>query len=495
MKSIYKNNIKGLLKVSLVSLVLATTVSSCSKDFLNLRPELNIPEDNMFDTPERILTHVNGLYASAKDGRLMAGRYYIYNDIRAEEFINRTNNGVTGLAVYNHTNDATTTQVNNFWIQAYMTINRVNKFLEDFDQHPGVVSTELEANYRGEAKFVRAWMYYALVHMFARPYVLDNGASPGLPLRLKAETNTENNSLPRSTVAEVYAQILTDLDEAEASLPADYANNPTLRTTRAHKNTAIALKTRVYLAMGNFAKVIEEGNKMVSASAPFSAPSGVSHALQANVQSVFVTPYTTTENILSMPFADTNAPGTQNQMGYYYNTVPNGNVEYYLNGSTADNAIKGIYTDPQWSSTDARKTLLTADYTTGGNTVRILTKWTGVSPFLDWIPVIRYAEVLLNLAEAEAEVGDQARALALVNAVHTRSDAANPLVASGKADLIEKILKERRIELLGEGFRAPDIMRRGQAILSYGAGGPIGTSSSSYIFPIPVGEQQTNPGL
>src|SRR5690606_6121857 len=235
MKLLYRKNATKTWKATFLALVFTASLSSCGKDFLNLKPELNIPEDNMFDTPERIVTHVQGLYASAKDGRLMAGRYYIYNDIRAEEFINRTNNGVTGLAVYNHTNNETTTQVNNFWVQGYLTINRANKFLEDFDQHPGVVSAELEANYRAEAKFVRAWMYYALVHMFARPYVLDNGASPGLPLRLKAETNTENNSLPRSTVAEIYAQILADLDDAEQGLPENYSDD-NLRITRAHKN-------------------------------------------------------------------------------------------------------------------------------------------------------------------------------------------------------------------------------------------------------------------
>lgn len=485
MKSIYKKHTKGFLKFSLATMIFTASLSSCSKDFLDLRPELDIPEDNMFDTPERILTHVNGLYASAKDGRLMAGRYYIYNDIRAEEFVNRTTNGVTGLNVYNHTNDAATTQVNNFWIQAYMTINRANKFLEDFDKYPGVVSADLEANYRGEAKFVRAWMYYALVHMFATPYTQDGGASPGLPLRLQAETNTENNTLPRSTVAEIYAQILADLNDAEAGL---FATNGT--PTRARKSAAIALKTRVYLAMGDYRNVITEANKIVSQGAPFTSPDGL--GLEASVQSAFVTPYanTNTENILSMPFADTNAPGTQNQLGYYYNTG-NGNIEYYLNTSTAGNAIRGIYTDPQWRDTDDRKTLLTA---TSGS-MRILTKWRGVSPFIDWVPVIRYAEALLNLAEAEAEVGDQGRALALVNAVHTRSDAGNLLTSLSKADLIDKILKERRIELLGEGFRAPDIMRRGQSFLSYGAGGVISPSSSSYVFPIPVGEQQSNSGI
>lgn len=487
MKSIYKKNLTKRWKVFFLALVSTATLASCGKDFLNLKPELNIPEDNMFDTPERIITHVQGLYASAKDGRLMAGRYFIYNDIRAEEFINRTNNGVTGLAVYNHTNNETTTQVNNFWVQGYLTINRANKFLEDFDQHPGVVSAELEANYRAEAKFVRAWMYYALVHMFARPYVLDNGASPGLPLRLKAETNTENNSLPRSTVAEIYAQILADLDDAEQGLPENYSDD-NLRITRAHKNAAIALKSRIYLAMGNYQKVLEEGNKLVPTAAPFKAPTGVQHELQEDIQSVFTT-YKTLENILSMPMADTNAPGTQNQLGYYYNSGSGGNVEYYLNNSTGD--FPGIYTNPQWGANDARRTSLTGME----GTMPILTKWSGTSPFIDWVPVIRYSEVLLNVAEAEAEVGDQGRALALVNAVHTRSDATTSLTSSSKDDLINKILTERRIELLGEGFRSPDLMRRGAAIPSYGAGNIIQPSAGTYIFPIPVGESESNPGL
>lgn len=489
----------SIAKYALAAL-LATGASSCNKEFLNLSPELNIPEDAMFDTPERILTHIQGLYASAKDGPLMAGRYYIYNDIRNEEFINRTNNGVTGLGVYQHTNNETTTQVNNFWNQAYLTINRANKFLEDFDQYPGVVSEELEANYRAEAKFIRAWMYYALVHMFANPYTADNGASPGLPLRLQAESSSENNALPRSTVAEIYAQILTDLNEAESELPDDYGSNATNNTTRAHKNTAIALKTRIYLAMGDYASVITEGNKIVSLSAPFTSPNRLTHTLLEDVAAVFITPYNSLENILSMPMAETNAPGTQNQMGYYYNWGASGNAEYYLNNTVDDPEtegveIEGIYTHPQWGANDDRRTSLTSVQDVAGSDLPLLTKWAGTTPFTDWVPVIRYAEVLLNVAEAEAEVGDQTRALALLNAVHGRSDASVVLTGSGREDLLEKILTERRIELIGEGFRAPDAMRRLQPLVSYGAGAEIAPTSSSYIFPIPVGESESNPAI
>src|SRR5690606_22456846 len=99
-----------------------------------------------------------------------------------------------------------------------------------------------------------------------------------------------------------------------------------------------------------------------------------------------------------------------------------------------------------------------------------LTKFSGVSPFLDYVPVIRYADVLLMLAEAEAEAGDQARARALLEAVHHRSDPEYNFGAMNRQQLVDAILVERRIELLGEGFRANDVARRVLPLNSVGAG-------------------------
>lgn len=471
--------------IGVLTLALTLGVTSCSDDFLDVKPELDLAAESVFSTPARVLSQVNGLYASAKNGSLFGGRYQIYNDIRAEEFINRTTNSVTGYSVYQGNQDPSDTYVAGFWNQGYLTINRVNLFLEGLAQNSTVVSADLANNYKGEAKFLRALTYFSLVQMFAKPYILDKGASAGLPLRLKGETTMANNSLARSTVAQVYDQILKDLNEAENELPNTYSS-ALLRTTRAHKNTAIALKTRVLLAKGDYAGVITEANKIVSASAPFKSPNRVAHELQADVSSVYKTPYTTVESIFSVPMAETNSPGTQNQLGYYFNA---GNVEYYLNtGAT------GIYNNPQFRATDDRKTKLTVP-TTSVAAFPSITKYSGASPYIDFVPVIRYAEILLNLAEAEAEVGSQERALALLKAVHNRSDAGYDFGTLDKAGLINAILTERRIELLAEGFRSNDILRRGQPINSFGAGAMIQPTEARYIFGIPLTETQTNPGI
>ncbi|KGE14123.1 RagB/SusD family nutrient uptake outer membrane protein [Sphingobacterium deserti] len=485
MKNIFQKFKGSVTKATFALLPFTLLAVGCGKDFLQYPSETSIPEEITFDTPERILAQVNGLYTSTKNGGLYAGRYLIYNDIRGEEFANRTSNTVTGFTTWQFTNDPTDTYIANFWTMAYLTINRVNKFLADFDNHPGVVSAELEANYRAEAKFIRGLCYYTLVQLFAMPYALDNGASPGVPLRLQPETNTSNNNLASSSVAEIYAQILSDLNDAEANLPASYSTAE-LNTTRAHKNTAIALKTRIYLVMNRYTDVITEANKLVSVNAPFASPNSanVAHQLNANVVNVFRTPFTTSENIFSFPMAETNAPGIQNQLGYYYNA---GNIEYYLSRGAA--SIFGNTT--AWPSADARRTGLTAAYDAN---MDILTKWSGAAPFTDWVPVIRYAEVLLNLAEAE--VGDQSRAIALLAAVRNRSDAS--YVFSGltdRANIVNSILTERRIEFLGEGFRVPDLQRRLSPIVSLGAGANIPVTDGRYIFPIPAGEVLTNPGV
>jgi len=473
------------LKISALSLAFVMSISSCDKDFLEAVPELDLSDATVFATPARVLSQVNGLYASAKNGSLFGGRYQIYNDIRAEEWVNRTTNSVTGYSAYQGNQDPSDTYIAAFWNQGYLTINRANLFLEGVAANADKIDATLASNYKGEAKFLRALTYFSLVQIFAKPFAVDNGASKGLPLRLKGEVTNANNELARSTVAEVYAQILKDLNEAETELPDTYAT-PLLRTTRAHKNTAIALKARVLLAKKDYAAVITESNKIVSATAPFKTTSRAANELVADVVSVFRAPYTSNESIFSFSMAETNAPGTQNQLGYYFNA---GNVEYTINtGST------GIYANPQWKATDDRKAKLTVP-TTSFAAAPSSVKFSGVSPFIDFVPMIRYAEVLLNLAEAEAEAGSQDRALALLKAVHLRSDATYDFGTLDKAALIKAILTERRIELFAEGFRANDILRRGESINSFGAGAVIPSSDARYIYGIPNTEVLSNPGI
>lgn len=476
-----------LAKFAVLALSLTLTVSSCKKDFLVAKPELSLIDEEAFTSPERILAQVNGLYATAKSGALFGGRYLIYNDIRAEEFRVREFNSNTGATVHNATVQSSDTNLGNIWTAGYLVINRVNYFLEGLEKNKKVLSEALYDNYKAEARFLRAYAYFGLVQIFAKPYVLNNGASRGLPIRLKAELTAENNTLKSSTVAQVYAQILDDLNEAEKSLPNTYGS-ALLRTTRAHKNTAIAVKTRVYLAMGNYAKVLEEGNKIVPQAAPFENAQRAPHALQANIASVFVAPFTTSESIFSLPMDATNPPGTQNQLGFYFN-AGNGNLEYVINTTGF-----GIYSDPAWPAADARRTAFIQQYS--ASIGWFTKKFSGTAPFVDFVPQIRYAEVLLNVAEAEALIagGNLVRSRALLDAVRHRSDPNYDFGALATGAALEKaIMTERRIEFLAEGMRYNNLARKAEPMLSIGAGSLIQVADPRYTLPLPDVETYYNP--
>ncbi|MDB5190655.1 MAG: outer membrane protein nutrient binding, partial [Segetibacter sp.] len=186
-----------------------------------------------------------------------------------------------------------------------------------------------------------------------------------------------------------------------------------------------------------------------------------------------------------------------------------------------------LWNNAQWLCDDKRRTLLTVAGTNGSGTQSIMTtkyrQYTGRS---DYAPQIRYAEVLLTLAEAEARqsAAVSTRALDLLNAVRNRS-LSNPTLQqytlanfTTKNALIAAILFERRVEFLAEGKRWSDIHRlvldpnfstggipakavngtAGLSVFNCGAGYTPGQQALPYsdyrfLFPIPATEVTQNP--
>lgn len=474
---------RNILKISIVFVLLFTM--GCSKDYLNPVPQTSLSSLTVFETKDRVEAQVNGMYDAMKTAQFLGGRYFVYNDVRCDNFIPTSSNLVTLYSTWNHSVITSTNEVQNLWAAAYNTINTINIFLTglttawDGGKLDGILTQAEYDQYTSEALSLRAMSYFFLLQLYAKPYSMGAGSNPGLPLRLLAETSSDNNDLARSSVAEVYAQILQDLNTAEPLAITDYDDDH-VNTTRIHKNTIIAFKTRVYLHMQNWAAVATESAKIVSAAAPYRAASGVGFQLNPSFTAIWEAPYTSKESIFSMPMTSTDNAGSQNSLPSYFASTAN--ESYYLNLATGT-----AYAD--MDAADVRKTSLTLSK---GN--YFISKFPDVTTHSNYAPVIRYAEVLLNRSEALVRQGNAVtqEAVDLLNAVRTRSFAAGGYtVASfaGTTEFLNAIIKERNIEFLGEGMRNMDLMRLGLPIPAKDGGSmgniaAIPTSSPTYIWPI-----------
>src|SRR5687768_465379 len=182
---------KMVINKSTWVLAAAFTVSlvACRKDLLDPVPSDKISDKIAFATPERIQAQVFGMYQGVKDGRFLGGRGLINNDVRAEEWLNVTTNGVTAFDAWNHTLSSTSERVQQLWVFGYFAINRINVVLQGIQDNPEVIPAALANQYQAEGRFLRAVSYFYLVTLYGKkPYTADNGQSPGVPLRLDAET-------------------------------------------------------------------------------------------------------------------------------------------------------------------------------------------------------------------------------------------------------------------------------------------------------------------
>ena len=485
---------KNILKGSIIFLLILL-MTGCAKDeWMKPAPITSLSDLTAFYTKERIENQVNGMYASLKSGNHLGGRFMVYNDIRADNFVPKSSNLVTGFATWNHTVISSTNEVQNLWGAVYSTVNVVNVFLDgltaawDAGKITSVITQSEYNQFKSEALAIRAICYFDLMQMYSKPYHMGNGANRGVPLRLVANKLPEGNDMAPSSVADVYGQILIDLNDAEAMAVATHGSQP-LNVSRIHKNTIIAYKTRVYMHMQNWGAVVTESAKIVPAAAPFTATSGVAQTLSASYPAIFVSPNATLESILSLPNTASNNPGTQNFLAHYYES---GSAEAYYLVTGAGSLYDAM------DATDARKVMMK---TVAGKTY--LTKFTDRAGRTDGAPVIRWAEVLLNRAEALVHSGSSVTqgAVDLLNAVRTRSLATGAYALADFADasaFYDAVLLERNMEFLGEGIRNMDLMRLGLTIPGKESE-PLGANvaaipptSQYYFWPVPDSELSYN---
>ena len=463
--------------------------TSC-ENFLDVEPPLNVTDADVWSDAARIETTLLGLYATVKntaaggaDGfALLGGIGLAAMDARGDDFFNGTSNALLLMDASNFMVDDQEGYNDRFWRFAYLAINRANIFLANLERPEAqdALGTERVAQFRAEAQFIRALCYFFLVNVYAPPYVINPNA-PAIPLRLQPETGEPNNHLARSTVAQIYAQILSDLSDANINaLPVRGATPTEATVTRATQAAARMLRMRTYMGQRNWTAAIAQGRAITN--------SGI-YQLAADVADTFSAPFFNQETILSFPMALNNRPNTQLGVIDFFNPVNAAGAR--LADVLLLNMTDGILSKPNYSLPfDARIQAFVSE-----TTPQRLLKFRDPAR-LEWTHLFRYAETLLGLAESYAALGgdaNEAAARALLTQVRRRSipnvsPNYDPLDIAALSDeaLRTAISNERRLELLGEGVRGIDITRRGERFVRGAIN--IGPGDPGYLWPIPANE-------
>jgi hypothetical protein len=505
----------------------------------DLQPLDALSDAAVYNDPSRIALAVTGVYDAAQsgfyNGNSGGSRGYPFGaaaneqgDVRGEDLVDEA--GFFGV-VYNNQYTASSPNIVYMWANCYALINKANITIDGIKTAAtgGVISANDELVYEGELRFLRALSHLELVINFSRPYVDGNGSNPGVPYRVLAnnsQTNiTESAKQGRGTVADDYKAMLADLDFAETNLPVGRTGfGPNGSVTRATKGAAIALKQRIRLYQGNWDAAIAEGNKLITTSTLTSPIGG--YKLMGTQRDAFLGSAASAENIFSIENNATDNPGVNGALANAYGSSAAPSVG--INGRALLAVSPNLYNASFFTCNDLRRTVMMQQDAGSRTTAYVINKYLDATTSTDYAPILRYAEVLLNQAEALSRTGNSTLALTLLNAVRNRSvttvaDQYAPGSLTGTA-LTQAILNERRIEFIGEGLRWGDIARlsveptyapitgggipaKFTSAVALGAAYSCGTpatgqtvpaipySNPLFLWPIPSTETQTNPVL
>ena len=436
--------------------VLICGLSSCTKSsFLDKKPNTSIIIPSSLPELRSLLDNTNVFTVSPGLGEVSADNYYLaFNDWQALSLLeHNTHNWAKDLF-------GTNRQVND-WTIPYRQVLYANIVLEKlWEIDPAAADLNEWKDLKGSALFLRALAFSNLVQHFAPAFDSSTATTdPGIPLRIVTNIH---QLYPRASVKECYDLIFHDLSEAAAllsvSLPATARNRPSRPAVYALVSR-LCISTRQYEKAGRYAdsclslysKLIDYNTLSQSAATPFE---------RSNDETIYYCQATTTLNVLlttsTTVFADTllyrSYAANDLRRSIFFRTISSNNMGIKRGYSGTVFAYTGLATD----------------------------------------------EVYLNRAESFARSGNMLAAMNDLNTLLSKRwkiGTYTALSAVSPADALNKILTERRKELIWRGIRWSDLKRlnkEGASItLSRLLDGQLYTlppNSPLYVFPIPEDE-------
>ncbi len=505
---------KRNIKILATAIVLSTAVIVACNKKLEVVDENNPTVDSYFKTAAELQNGVNGIYSTLRSGNLVGREWFFTHDMRGAE----TAPGGSQLEapraelLKQASPSPSNSVMTSVWNGCYQMINRANVVLL---AAPNVNdNTALRDVVVGEAEFLRAWAYFELVSQWSDVPVYTEPVLSITDFRAK------------SSAADIYALIISDLTDAVSKLPAKAsqqgratsgAANALLGKVQMQNGDYTAAKTALLKVYGNYSLAphfsynfdgdIKLGSNEIA---------NTQHEFDANPESIFEVAFVDKgDNNFNWgytgegPTANASTMRSQEYGIVWGNVVPSDGIlaEFEANDPRYRYTFYESGDKIETLGGAAPGTALTEDgmnvaqsTKNGIKKKRIYRKYS----ILDWTAdgfhpdginqrLIRYADVLLMLAECEAETGSPANAAKYINEVRARPDVNMPPVTlASKNQAIAAIMHERAVELAGEEVNNIDILRWRKAGY-YPSIRPDPKAGQVDMFPIPASEIAANP--
>ena len=488
-----------------IIIIAALVLGSCSKDFLETKPTNAVPDDEVFNTVDNVETVINGTWA------YMFEEFFTYavpgyksihltSDAMGSDVAVTQVYGLRDSYGFTEMTDNTKNRVNAFWTILYKVIDNCNNIIAKIDNATGDESKKQRI--KGQAYALRANCYLTLASFYQ---FNKTGTEKAVPIYLDP-TSATSVGKPKSTITQVYQQVIADLQKALPLLK-DYQRNPAQKW-KIDLNVVNGLLARAYLYNHQWTQAISSA---VAARNGYPLMSGDDYNKGFNDL-----------NNVEWIWGHGQTPN-QSNASYNFHFLDVSTPAAYYQSFMADPYFKNFF-----DSADVRFRLF--DWDTLPDQEGYLRykkfRFRDASALVGDLVLMRAAEMYLIEAEAYTRNGNNAKGAEALNLLRA---ARNAVPYKGGGNLLDSILVERRKELWGEGFALSDIIRTGGTVvrkpfLSYTGedsiinviradgsikeiaaqghltlkqpdGQPFTAYSPYYLFAIPISEVQNNPNL
>ncbi|TKB95945.1 RagB/SusD family nutrient uptake outer membrane protein [Pedobacter cryophilus] len=453
--------------------LMSITMVSCEK-FLEEKPYDFIGSANFYKTEGDANAALNGVFSSLQPQTYFGRTSWLVTELSGDLMrVNATLADRDNL--YGQTFDANNGEIGNWWNSSFNLINRANDVIKNV---PNIsMDVTRRNNIVGNARFLRAMAYFDLVRSFG-----------SVPLILNPTEDLSNLKPARTPIAEIYTQIIEDLQFAETNCTAENLI-PASAKGRVSTGAASALLAKVYLTKAtttakeatDYTNSLTASNKVIN--------SGL-YALGAYADVFDVTKENNRDHIFSIQFDLPPNVG---------NIVVRMHLPAGLNG-TGSFVVEKSFED-SFLALDTRKALtLKKETTTSTNAYysKFADPLRQTNNARNNVLITRYADVLLLQSEALNEINAaDATKLTGINAVRTRAGLPILLLTNvlTRDAFVDALVQERAWEFSAEGHRRFDLLRLGRYKQRQLAAFNRTVADKYLLFPIPQTEIDLNPNL